>query len=560
MTDGHRYVGVGARSIAQLIDFLVLGISVLLIGFMADLTGAVHQFAPVVVWALFMFLPAAYFIGLEAELGATAGKWMMSQRVVMEDGSPMTWRASVIRNALRPVDGIFFYLVGAVLVWSSDRRQRLGDRVAGTLVVRKASLEEVPAPPISAREAAPITTGSAPGRWWYALAGLVLVAGLATAGVLAFRVADELPRALTRVVVPGQTELALNEPGAYTIYHEYRTVVDGRVYSTGGELSSLQVTVETFDGRPVTLDSPGGTFEYSIGGRSGVAVLTFRAQEPGTYRMSAHYPAGEGPEAVLAVGRGWDRDILVGFLAAIGIALLAGAGALAITIITFLKRGKARQRVGAEMQRFENRLLIGLTVLALSAVACTGGSEVTTTSEATTTSFGAAAPAGTNEEGGERIPQRWTGTMLSEATQTAPGVHCVSVWEGSVDFAVDQDQAVSGEGHVNLIDGPDCNFDYRGTPITVVRFGIRGHRDDGQFLLHLELVDYNPGDDAGGWLAGHFEPLHQGTPVGQEFVVPITRPGVIEEQVSLPWSIPDSGGEVVDTFDLTCQTCEEESD
>lgn len=129
-----------------------------------------------------------------------------------------------------------------------------------------------------------------------------------------------------------------------------------------------------------------------------------------------------------------------------------------------------------------------------------------------------------------------------------------------MDFAVDQDQAVSGEGQVDLIEGPDCNFDYRGTPITMVRFGIQGHRDDGRFLLHLELVDYNPGDDAGGWLAGHFEPLHEGTPVGQEFVVPITRPGVVEEQVSLPWSIPDSGGEVVDTFDLTCQTCEEDSD
>ncbi|MBW3666802.1 MAG: RDD family protein [Actinobacteria bacterium] len=344
-----KYVGAGPRFAAQLIDFLVLGISVLLVGFMADLAGAVHQFAPAAVWALSAFLPAAYFIGLEAELGATAGKLVMGQRVVMEDGSPIGWRASAIRNALRLVDGIFFYLVGAILVWNSDRRQRLGDRVAGTVVVRKASLGEMTAPPISARQPAPISSGSAPSRWWYALAGLISVAGLATAGVLVVRMLGEVPDTLTRVVVPGEAVVDLAEPGTYTIYHEYHSVVDARVYSSGGELSSLRVTLETFDGRPVNLDSPGGTFEYAIGGRSGVAVLTFRAQEPGTYRMTAHYPAGEGPEAVLAVGRGWDRDILVGFLAALGVALLAGAGALAITIITFLKRGKARQRVGADI-------------------------------------------------------------------------------------------------------------------------------------------------------------------------------------------------------------------
>ncbi|MBW3666803.1 MAG: RDD family protein, partial [Actinobacteria bacterium] len=74
------------------------------------------------------------------------------QRVVMEDGSPVDWRASTIRNVLRVVDVLpLFYLVGAILVWNSDRRQRLGDRVAGTVVVRRASVE-AESPP-SARRA-----------------------------------------------------------------------------------------------------------------------------------------------------------------------------------------------------------------------------------------------------------------------------------------------------------------------------------------------------------------------------------------------------------------------
>jgi uncharacterized RDD family membrane protein YckC len=41
-----------------------------------------------------------------------------------------------LRAVLRVIDGLGFYLTGAVAVWSSTERQRLGDRAAGTIVVR----------------------------------------------------------------------------------------------------------------------------------------------------------------------------------------------------------------------------------------------------------------------------------------------------------------------------------------------------------------------------------------------------------------------------------------
>jgi len=44
--------------------------------------------------------------------------------------------ASVVRNVLRLVDGLSFYLVGALFALASSRGQRLGDRAAHTLVVR----------------------------------------------------------------------------------------------------------------------------------------------------------------------------------------------------------------------------------------------------------------------------------------------------------------------------------------------------------------------------------------------------------------------------------------
>lgn len=45
--------------------------------------------------------------------------------------------AAIIRTLLRIIDGIAVYLVGAIFVWTSPRKQRLGDRVAKTLVIKK---------------------------------------------------------------------------------------------------------------------------------------------------------------------------------------------------------------------------------------------------------------------------------------------------------------------------------------------------------------------------------------------------------------------------------------
>jgi uncharacterized RDD family membrane protein YckC len=85
---------------------------------------------------LFVVLWLAYYVFGEGLAGATIGKGMVGIRVVDEHGEHPTLRAAIGRNLLRPVDGLFFYLVGAAFALSSPRRQRLGDRVAHTVVVR----------------------------------------------------------------------------------------------------------------------------------------------------------------------------------------------------------------------------------------------------------------------------------------------------------------------------------------------------------------------------------------------------------------------------------------
>lgn len=68
--------------------------------------------------------------------GATPGKRALRLKVVRDDGTPVGWTQAVLRNLLRPADimpGTYGFGLASALM-SADF-QRLGDRVAGTLVV-----------------------------------------------------------------------------------------------------------------------------------------------------------------------------------------------------------------------------------------------------------------------------------------------------------------------------------------------------------------------------------------------------------------------------------------
>jgi uncharacterized RDD family membrane protein YckC len=86
---------------------------------------------------LFLLLGLGYYVLCEAATGATLGKRIVGIHVIGEDGEQLTFGAAVVRNVLRLVDCLFFYLVGAIFALTSQQGQRLGDRAAHTLVVRR---------------------------------------------------------------------------------------------------------------------------------------------------------------------------------------------------------------------------------------------------------------------------------------------------------------------------------------------------------------------------------------------------------------------------------------
>ncbi|MGO9646036.1 MAG: RDD family protein [Candidatus Bathyarchaeia archaeon] len=76
-----------------------------------------------------------YFLISEGFFAATLGKFVMKLRVVGKSGDPCSFTESLKRNILRFVDWLpTFYFVGAASIFLSQKRQRIGDRFAGTVV------------------------------------------------------------------------------------------------------------------------------------------------------------------------------------------------------------------------------------------------------------------------------------------------------------------------------------------------------------------------------------------------------------------------------------------
>lgn len=130
-------VGVGRRAVAIIIDTILLMIvGWVIASFTGGTTTSGYEINGGPAFLLFL-IAMAYYVVMEVQWGGTLGKMALGLKVVKEGGERIDWKASIIRNVLRLIDGFFFYLVGAIIVWTSKKKQRLGDIVAHTLVVRK---------------------------------------------------------------------------------------------------------------------------------------------------------------------------------------------------------------------------------------------------------------------------------------------------------------------------------------------------------------------------------------------------------------------------------------
>jgi len=123
---------------AQFIDMALIIALILIGGFLVSLlsvvTGDLANLLLIVVSAMAPLIYFTLFEGLAS--GQTPGKKSAGIRVCMVDGTPATMGAAFVRNLLRPADAFpFCYAVGMATVFASSKHQRIGDMLAGTIVV-----------------------------------------------------------------------------------------------------------------------------------------------------------------------------------------------------------------------------------------------------------------------------------------------------------------------------------------------------------------------------------------------------------------------------------------
>ncbi len=138
--------GIGSRFIAILVDYLICGAALLVLGVMAAVIlpalsffgGVSANWAVGILFLIIFLMQWGYFALFEAfGNGRTPGKRVARIRVIHQSGRGISFVESLARNLVRFIDYLpGFYAVGIVTMFVTRRQQRLGDLVAGTLVVR----------------------------------------------------------------------------------------------------------------------------------------------------------------------------------------------------------------------------------------------------------------------------------------------------------------------------------------------------------------------------------------------------------------------------------------
>ena len=169
----YTIAGIGSRAAAALVDFLIVWgiiiglwiLALVIVGFLGGmgfgsgggseaLTGS---WVLAAMYLAYFALSWGYAVFFEALAdGQTPGKKKMGLRVVQDGGYSISFGASAVRNFVRVLDAQpgFLYAVGMVSTLFSHTGKRIGDHLAGTIVVHERVPDFAPALSVTAPTAA----------------------------------------------------------------------------------------------------------------------------------------------------------------------------------------------------------------------------------------------------------------------------------------------------------------------------------------------------------------------------------------------------------------------
>lgn len=137
------------RALAWAIDLSIRMVVLMLASMVLGLLGTAG-YGPylVLTFVVFWFYPVLFEV---LDHGRTPGKRALGLRVIAANGAPVGWLAAFTRNLMRTVDMLpFGYATGLVASLADPWGRRLGDMVAGTLVVHNARPHEPQPAPMGA--------------------------------------------------------------------------------------------------------------------------------------------------------------------------------------------------------------------------------------------------------------------------------------------------------------------------------------------------------------------------------------------------------------------------
>ena len=199
--------------------------------------------------------------------------------------------------------------------------------------------------------------------WALGLAALALFLGCSLTMMVVYQTFPTLPGALeqrvdidnlTQVVVPGSAEITFPKPGAFAVYYEYRSLVNGVKFDTGNQPPFLECALTSkATGAKVTaapdfVDS--NTYHTKNLERVAVLIMSFTIDDPGIYIFTCQYQDGSlRPEIVVSVGPNlmWE---FFNIFAKVGGSILSGMAVFVlaffvcfiILLIVLIKRARAK--------------------------------------------------------------------------------------------------------------------------------------------------------------------------------------------------------------------------
>ncbi|SFU55413.1 Uncharacterized membrane protein YckC, RDD family [Pustulibacterium marinum] len=143
----YKTVGLGERIVAFLIDGIILLTYLGIIESIMEISNifSSDRWTEIGFYSLFALPALTYSLYCNILFdGRTVGKIIMKIKVVREDGKPTAWNHYLVRWLLRFIDiWMFFSAIGVLSIMFSDKKQRVGDAAAGTIVISTKNSQKI---------------------------------------------------------------------------------------------------------------------------------------------------------------------------------------------------------------------------------------------------------------------------------------------------------------------------------------------------------------------------------------------------------------------------------